>query len=141
MCLSPRECSERGGFSVDVGGCGCVDGLKLKLKLKTTPTGVCLSPRECSERGGLGVDDIDGCVDGRYTDIHCILYRESIKTNDKSNTQECASPPESARREEVSAKAAAPLASVPAASSYPGQSLTRLLLGLLGNLQLLSKCH
>ena len=103
-------------------------------------TGVCLSPRECSERGGISddvgglkVDDIDGCVDGRYTDMQA--------ESDKSNTQEFASPPESVPREEVSVKAAAPLASVPAASSYPGQSLTMLLFGLLGNLQLLSKCH
>ena len=69
-----------------------------------------------------------------------LMDAESLKTWPISK-QEFASPPESVPREEVSVKAAAPLASVPAASSYPGQSLTMLLFGLLGNLQLLSKCH
>ena len=66
---------------------------------------------KCSERGGKTEDD-------------------DVGSRVKGHRQEFASPPESVRREEVSAKAAAPLASVPAASSYPGRILTRFLLGL-----------
>ena len=87
------------------------------FKQMTTPLQAFASPPESARREAVSVMML----------VVVVVLMDTIQIN---LTQECAFPPESARREEVSVKAAAPLASVPAASSYPGRILTRFLLGL-----------
>ena len=157
MCLSLRECSERGGLSEDDDVCVVVDGCRILNTTQVSPQPqpgvktlmVVVVLMDININLNINLNNIHrsvplskGVFGERRSQWRCwwlcwwMLYRYTGRVFKQMTTplQAFASPPESARREAVSVKAAVPLASVPAASSYPGQSLTRLLLGLWENL-------